>query len=50
MSALLQGVIARNRAGARAAIPSVCSAHPEVIEASLRTHHAEAPRYVAASM
>ncbi|HVG49665.1 MAG TPA: class II D-tagatose-bisphosphate aldolase, non-catalytic subunit, partial [Rubellimicrobium sp.] len=36
MSALLQGVIARNRAGARAAIPSVCSAHPEVIEASLR--------------
>ncbi|EYD77978.1 Tagatose-6-phosphate kinase AgaZ [Rubellimicrobium mesophilum DSM 19309] len=36
MSAILQDVIARNRAGARAAIPSVCSAHPEVIEASLR--------------
>ncbi len=36
MSALLQDVIARNRAGTRAAIPSVCSAHPEVIEASLR--------------
>ena len=36
MSALLQDVIARSRAGARAGIPSVCSAHPEVIEASLR--------------
>lgn len=36
MSDILQGVIARNRAGQRAAIPSVCSAHPEVIEASLR--------------
>lgn len=36
MSAILLDVIARNRAGARAAIPSVCSAHPEVIEASLR--------------
>ncbi len=36
MSEILQGVIARNRAGEPAAIPSVCSAHPEVIEASLR--------------
>lgn len=36
MSAPLLDVIARSRAGARAAIPSVCSAHPEVIEASLR--------------
>ncbi len=36
MSAILQDVIARSRAGEPAAIPSVCSAHPEVIEASLR--------------
>ncbi len=36
MSAILQAVIARNRAGEPAAIPSICSAHPEVIEASLR--------------
>ncbi len=36
MSAILQDVITRSRAGADAAIPSVCSAHPEVIEASLR--------------
>lgn len=36
MTDILLDVIARNRAGERAAIPSVCSAHPEVIEASLR--------------
>lgn len=36
MSAILEDVIARSRAGEAAAIPSVCSAHPEVIEASLR--------------
>ena len=35
MSILLD-VVARSRRGERAAIPSVCSAHPEVIEASLR--------------
>ncbi|MBP1805820.1 class II D-tagatose-bisphosphate aldolase non-catalytic subunit [Rubellimicrobium aerolatum] len=33
---LLLDIIARNRAGEPAAIPSVCSAHPEVLEASLR--------------
>ena len=36
MTDILAEVIARSRAGKRAAIPSVCSAHPEVIEASLR--------------
>jgi D-tagatose-1,6-bisphosphate aldolase subunit GatZ/KbaZ len=33
---ILLDVVARSRRGERAAIPSVCSAHPEVIEASLR--------------
>ena len=36
MSPILDDVIARSRRGEPAAIPSVCSAHPEVIEASLR--------------
>lgn len=36
MTDVLLDVIARSRAGERAAIPSVCSAHPEVLEASLR--------------
>jgi D-tagatose-1,6-bisphosphate aldolase subunit GatZ/KbaZ len=36
MTDILRDVIARSHAGERAAIPSVCSAHPEVIEASLR--------------
>ena len=36
MADVLGEVIARSRRGERAAIPSVCSAHPEVIEASLR--------------
>ncbi|TNC68811.1 class II D-tagatose-bisphosphate aldolase non-catalytic subunit [Rubellimicrobium roseum] len=36
MSHILLDVIARSRAGHPAAIPSVCSAHPEVLEASLR--------------
>ena len=36
MADVLSEVIARSRAGERVAIPSVCSAHPEVIEASLR--------------
>ncbi len=36
MADVLEEVIGRSRAGAAAAIPSVCSAHPEVIEASLR--------------
>jgi hypothetical protein len=44
MTDILQGVIARSRAGERAAIPSVCSAHPEVIEASLRLARASAAR------
>jgi D-tagatose-1,6-bisphosphate aldolase subunit GatZ/KbaZ len=35
MTDILGDVIARNRAGDRAAIPSVCSAHPGVIRASL---------------
>jgi D-tagatose-1,6-bisphosphate aldolase subunit GatZ/KbaZ len=35
MADILAGVIAANRAGQRAAIPSVCSAHPEVLRASL---------------
>ncbi len=36
MSQVLRRIIAENRAGHHAAIPSVCSAHPAVIEASLR--------------
>ena len=35
MSAALRQVIARNRAGAAVALPSVCSAHPEVLRACL---------------
>ncbi len=36
MADVLRQIIARNRAGMRAAIPSVCSAHPDVLRASLR--------------
>jgi D-tagatose-1,6-bisphosphate aldolase subunit GatZ/KbaZ len=36
MTQILRRIIAENRAGHSAAIPSVCSAHPAVIEASLR--------------
>jgi D-tagatose-1,6-bisphosphate aldolase subunit GatZ/KbaZ len=36
MSDPLRQIIAQNRAGERAAIPSVCSAHPDVLRASLR--------------
>ncbi len=36
MADLLRQIIARNRAGTLAAIPSVCSAHPDVLRASLR--------------
>lgn len=36
MADILREVIRRNRAGAAVAIPSVCSAHPDVLEASLR--------------
>ncbi len=36
MSDVLRDTIARNRAGETVAIPSVCSAHPEVLRASLR--------------
>ncbi|WP_210529029.1 class II D-tagatose-bisphosphate aldolase non-catalytic subunit [Rubellimicrobium arenae] len=36
MDSILGDVIAQSRRGRRAAIPSVCSAHPEVLEASLR--------------
>ncbi|MFN3825820.1 MAG: class II D-tagatose-bisphosphate aldolase non-catalytic subunit [Pseudorhodobacter sp.] len=35
MSDLLRSIIARNRKGAAAAIPSVCSAHADVLRASL---------------
>lgn len=35
MSGVLRDIIAANRAGARAAIPSVCTAHPDVLRASL---------------
>jgi len=35
MADLLRGVVTRNRAGDAVAIPSVCSAHPEVLRASL---------------
>lgn len=35
MTEILRRVIARNRAGEAAAIPSVCSAHPEVLRACL---------------
>lgn len=36
MTDILRDVIARNRAGEAAAIPSVCTAHPQVLTASLR--------------
>ena len=36
MADILREVIRRNRAGEVLAIPSVCSAHPDVLEASLR--------------
>ncbi len=36
MSDLLRDIVARNRAGECIAIPSVCSAHPEVLTASLQ--------------
>lgn len=36
MADVLRQVIAQNRAGAMVAIPSVCSAHPDVLRASLR--------------
>jgi D-tagatose-1,6-bisphosphate aldolase subunit GatZ/KbaZ len=36
MSEILRDIIARNKAGECIAIPSVCSAHPEVISASLQ--------------
>lgn len=35
MTAALRDIVARNRAGEAAAIPSVCSAHPEVLRAAL---------------
>jgi D-tagatose-1,6-bisphosphate aldolase subunit GatZ/KbaZ len=35
MTDILRDIIARNRAGEAVAIPSVCSAHPEVLRASL---------------
>ncbi len=35
MAEVLRDIIRRNRAGERVAIPSVCSAHPEVLRASL---------------
>ena len=35
MARVLQDIIARNRAGQICAIPSVCSAHPDVLRASL---------------
>lgn len=35
MSDLLRNVIAANRSGQRAALPSVCSAHPDVLRAAL---------------
>ena len=36
MAEILRRIIAQNRAGAVAAIPSVCSAHPDVLRAALR--------------
>ncbi|PSL19766.1 class II D-tagatose-bisphosphate aldolase non-catalytic subunit [Shimia abyssi] len=36
MTEMLKQVIARNRAGEAVAIPSVCSAHPDVLRASIR--------------
>lgn len=36
MADILRRIITQNRAGAKAAIPSVCSAHPDVLRASLR--------------
>jgi D-tagatose-1,6-bisphosphate aldolase subunit GatZ/KbaZ len=36
MSDLLRDIIARNRAGTRAAIPSACTAHPDALRASLK--------------
>lgn len=35
MTEVLRDIIRRNRAGERVAIPSVCSAHPDVLQASL---------------
>ena len=35
MVEVLRDIIRRNRAGAAVAIPSVCSAHPDVLRASL---------------
>ncbi|MBO9476209.1 class II D-tagatose-bisphosphate aldolase, non-catalytic subunit [Shimia sp. R11_0] len=35
MTEALRSIITKNRAGARVAIPSVCSAHPDVLRASL---------------
>ncbi len=35
MSDVLRTIVAANRSGTRAAIPSVCSAHPDVLRASL---------------
>lgn len=35
MSEILRDIVARNRAGERIAIPSVCTAHPDVLRASL---------------
>ena len=35
MVEVLRNVVKRNRAGAAVAIPSVCSAHPDVLRASL---------------
>lgn len=35
MSEILRGIIAQNRDGAPVAIPSVCSAHPDVLAASM---------------
>ncbi len=36
MSDVLRDIISRNRAGEAVAIPSVCSAHPDVLRASMR--------------
>lgn len=39
MGDVLRDIVAQNRAGAAVAIPSVCSAHPDVLQASLRLAH-----------
>ena len=36
MSKVLTDIVARNRAGARTAIPSICSAQPDVLRASMK--------------